>query len=119
MAGRAATTVTEAGLQRIVQQIVEHCRPDKVILFGSHAYGTPTEDSDVDLLVVMETAERPLRTAARIAASIDHPFPLDIIVRTPDDIALRAQAGDSFITDVTTKGVVLYEAGNGGLDQES
>lgn len=72
-------------LSRIVEQIVRQFHPQKVILFGSNACGKQTEASDVDLLVVMETNENPLHTVAHIAAAIDHPFPLDILVMRPSD----------------------------------
>src|SRR5438034_5271952 len=74
------TTVTLPGIQKIVQQIVDRFHPQKVILFGSYAYGKPTEDSDVDLLVVMETDENPMHVAGLISAAVDHLFPLDILV---------------------------------------
>jgi predicted nucleotidyltransferase len=67
-------TVTLNDIRRVVQQIVERFNPQKVILFGSYASGRPTKDSDVDLLVVMDTDEEPIHAAARIAAAIDHPF---------------------------------------------
>ena len=79
------TGVTLSHIQEIVQQIVEYFHPQKIILFGSHAYGTATVDSDVDLLMMMDTEEKPLHVAARIAAAVDHPFPLDIIVFTSSD----------------------------------
>ena len=100
-------------LARVVQQIVGQFRPDRVILFGSHACGTPTFDSDVDLLVVMDTSEPLGRCAARVAAAVDHPFPLDIIVRTPAALAAAYGRGATFATEVLTRGVVLYEAGDG------
>lgn len=110
------TSVTLRDIQKIVQKIVERFRPQKVILFGSYAHGTPTADSDVDLLVVMETDERPLHTAARIAASVDHPFPLDIIVRKPPDLEAYLAEKSVFETQVVTKGVVLYEATDQRVD---
>jgi predicted nucleotidyltransferase len=70
----AQATVTLNDIRRVVQQIVERFDPQKVILFGSYASGRPTKDSDVDLLVVMDTDEEPIHAAARIAAAIDHPF---------------------------------------------
>jgi predicted nucleotidyltransferase len=79
----AETPVTVPGIQKIVRQIVDRFHPQKVMLFGSYAYGQPTVDSDVDLLVVMETAENPMHMAGLISASIDHPFPIDILVMTP------------------------------------
>ncbi len=75
MAGVIAEVTPEA-IEQIVRGIVEQFHPEKVILFGSYAYSTPDEDSDVDLLVVMETDENPLLTAATISASIDHIFPI-------------------------------------------
>lgn len=107
---KGTTTVTLKDIQKIVQQIVDRFHPQKVILFGSYAYGTPTEDSDVDLLVVMETEEPPLHAAARIAAAIDHPCALDILVRRPSDLEASLARQGVFATEVLTTGVVLYEA---------
>jgi predicted nucleotidyltransferase len=103
-------TVTLRDIQKIVQQIVAYCQPQKVILFGSYAHGTPTADSDVDLLVIMETEEPPLHAAARIAAAIDHPCALDILVRRPADLEASLARQGVFATEVLTTGVVLYEA---------
>lgn len=105
-------TVTLTDIQKIVQQIVDRFYPQKVILFGSCAYGQPTEDSDVDLLVVMETNEQPLHVAACISAAIDHPFPLDILVMRPSDLEEYLKERAVFATQAVAKGVVLYEAGN-------
>ena len=107
---KGTTTVTLRDIQKIVQQIVAHCQPQKVILFGSYAHGTPTADSDVDLLVVMETEEAPLHAAARIAAAVDHPCALDILVRRPADLEASLARQGVFATEVLTTGVVLYEA---------
>ncbi len=104
------TPVTLKAIQEIVQQIVERFHPQEVILFGSYAHDAPTGDSDVDLLVVMETDEQPLHAAARIAAAIDHPFPLDILVFRPSELAASLERKGTFATEVRTKGVVLYEA---------
>lgn len=108
--GPIKTRVTFKGIQQIVQQIVDRFHPRKVILFGSYARGTPTADSDVDLLVVMETDENPLHTAARISASIDHPFPLDILVFRPSELQASFERQGVFATEVMANGVVLYEA---------
>lgn len=105
---KAAVTLSD--IRQIVRQIAAHFHPERVILFGSHAYGKPTLDSDVDLLVVMRTDENPLHTAARIAASIDHPFPLDIAVFTPSELEASLKRKGVFATEVITRGVVLYEA---------
>ena len=80
------TRISLETIRKVIEPIVAQFHPQKVILFGSHAYGESTKDSDVDLLVVMETGESPLHVAARIVASLEHPFPLDIIVRTPAEL---------------------------------
>ena len=77
--------------------------------------GTATEQSDVDLLVVMETGESPLHTAARIAAAIDHPFPLDVVVFRPSKLKESLERKGSFVTTLMREGIVLYEAGDGGM----
>jgi predicted nucleotidyltransferase len=106
----AKTEIAPDSIQEIVHQIVEHFHPAKVILFGSHAYGAPTEDSDVDLLVVMDAGGSTLRAAATISATIDHPFPLDILVFEPHQLQASLERGGVFATDVATNGVVLYES---------
>jgi len=101
--------ITSAAISRVVQQIVDGFHPQKIVLFGSYAYGRPTADSDVDLLVVMKTDGPPLHTAARIAAAVDHPFPIDILVFEPDDVQAALSRDAVFITEVMNKGVVLHE----------
>ncbi|MFH1633471.1 MAG: nucleotidyltransferase domain-containing protein [Chloroflexota bacterium] len=102
--------VSDARIKGIVESIIANFSPQKIILFGSYAYGQPNRDSDVDLLVVMPTTERPLRKAAEIAAAIEHPFPIDLLVRTPEDVTTCFERGDTFIREVLTQGLVLYEA---------
>jgi predicted nucleotidyltransferase len=105
---KSTTTVALRDIQKIVQQIVDHFHPQKVILFGSYAHGTPTADSDVDLLVMMETEEPSLHVAARIAAAVDHPCALDILVRSPSDLEASLARKGVFATEVLTTGIVLY-----------
>ena len=104
------------GIRNITRQIVQQFHPQKVILFGSYAYGQATKDSDVDLLVVMDTDESPLHVAAKIAAAIEHPFPLDVVVRTPVEFAAAVHRKGVFATEVATKGITLYEAGDARVD---
>src|SRR2546425_4300222 len=114
--GIVIPATTLAGIRNVTRQIVQQFHPQKVILFGSYAYGQPTEDSDVDLLVVMDTDEPPLHVAAHIAATIEHPLPLDIVVHTPAEFAAAVQRKGVFATEVATKGVTLYEAGDARVD---
>jgi len=106
----AIADVTPEAIEQIVRRIVEQFHPEKVILFGSYAYGTPDEDSDVDLLMVMETDENPLLAAATISASIDHIFPIDILVWKPNKLEESFARRGNFATEVLTRGKVLYEA---------
>ncbi|MBI4063848.1 MAG: nucleotidyltransferase domain-containing protein [Elusimicrobia bacterium] len=82
---------------------------EKIILFGSHAYGKPTPDSDVDLFVVMPSKKRPAERVRDIWDVIyPAPFPLDFIVRTPKEVERRLKLGDFFIRDIMEKGTPLY-----------
>lgn len=106
------TKAYEAILHGVVEQIVSGFSPQKIILFGSYAYGEPREDSDFDLLIVAHAQGRPLRLAADIAAAIDHPVPLDILVFEPGQLQKALNQEMSFATEVVSRGKVLYEAGD-------
>jgi predicted nucleotidyltransferase len=98
-----------AAIRRYARQIVEKFQPDKVILFGSYAYGVPNRDSDVDLLVVMPTRNQ-VEQAVRIDEAIEErPFALDLFVRTPKTVETRLRWGDSFMQEIVTRGKLLYE----------
>jgi predicted nucleotidyltransferase len=99
-------------IQRFAREVVARFHPEKIILFGSHAYGQPHADSDVDMLVIMP-ARNELDQAAAISLAIDHDFPLDLLVRTPKNLAWRLAEGDSFLQEVMGRGRVLYEKANG------
>lgn len=92
------------------RRIAEEFQPRRIILFGSYAYGNPTEDSDVDLMVVMGYSGHPARKAAEIRIAIDAPFPLDLLVRSEREIRLRYKVEDWFIREIVNKGKILYEA---------
>ncbi len=109
--------VPRSVIRRFARQVAERFQPDKIILFGSHAYGTPHADSDVDILVVMPTWNE-LSKAVQISLAIDPPFPLDIIVRTPANIKRRLEDGDLFHTHILTKGKVLYEKRHPGVGEQ-
>jgi len=101
--------VTDALIREIVSKIVKHFPPDKVILFGSRAWGEPTKESDLDILVVMDVGGSPIRKAAEISRIVRPRFlPIDIIVRTPDEIEHGIGIGDPFIKMIMNHGKVLY-----------
>jgi predicted nucleotidyltransferase len=95
-------------IRRYARAIAERFQPDKIILFGSYAYGTPHEDSDVDLLVIKPTWNQ-LSQAVQIRRALAAPFPMDLIVRTPKEMKWRLEEGESFLTEVVSRGKVLYE----------
>jgi predicted nucleotidyltransferase len=100
--------VPRAAIRRYVRQVVERFHPQRVILFGSHAYGRPHEDSDVDLLVVMP-ARSMIDQAVRIRWHVPAPFPMDLLVRTPEFLAKRLALGDWFVREILEQGIVLHD----------
>jgi predicted nucleotidyltransferase len=106
--------VPQSAIRRFAREVAERFHPDKIILFGSHAYGKPHADSDVDILVVMPCRNQ-LDQAFKIHDTLRPPFPLDIIVRTPYNMSWRLAEGDSFLQEITSKGTVLYEKRNAGV----
>ena len=107
--------VTREEIQATCDDIVQEFTPLQVILFGSYAYGTPTEDSDVDLLVVMDIPKSEFRNKAiEIRQRIPSRFSLDLLVRSPEEIAYRVAYDDWFLREITEKGDFLY--GSDGYD---
>lgn len=96
-------------IKRYVKKVSEEFHPQKVILFGSYAYGKPTPDSDVDLLVVMEDLNHTERPSLEIRRRIKAPFPLDLLVKSQSHIKKRLKMRDYFMRDIIKKGIVLYE----------
>ena len=97
-------------IQATCDDIVREFAPLQVILFGSYAYGTPTEDSDVDMLIVMDILKSETwQQASHIRERIPKRFPLDLQVRSRADIAYRFSHNDWFLREVLEKGDVLYD----------
>jgi predicted nucleotidyltransferase len=107
-----------AAIRRFARRIVRRFQPEKIILFGSYAYGKPHVESDVDLLVIMP-ARDVVNQAIRICAAFEEPFSLDLIVRTPKQIERGLKDDDWFLREIVERGKVLYEAANGCLDPQS
>ena len=99
-------------IQAFSQQIADKFQPDRIILFGSYACGKPTEDSDVDLLVILPFEELPVQKAIDIRQQVRASFPLDLMARTPEQIQQRLDMGDFFIQEILQTGRVLYESNN-------
>ncbi len=96
-------------IQAFAQRVGEEFSPHKVILFGSYAYGQQTPDSDVDLLVITPFEGNWVAKAVEIQLKIRAPFPLDMLVRTPEKVRERLEMGDGFMREILAKGKVLYE----------
>ncbi len=105
-------------IRRFALRVADQFHPDRIILFGSFAYGKPTADSDVDILVVMPT-RNPISQAVKIRMAMPAPFPMDLIVRAPEMSSRRIEMGDSFMTEIVNKGKVLHEKSNGAVGAKS
>jgi predicted nucleotidyltransferase len=103
-------TISKKAIREVAQRIAENFEVEKILLFGSYAYGKPKRHSDIDLLVVMNYQMRPLKQGLEILRSL-YPlhFGIDLIVKSEDDILRRIPQGDSFLRDAYYKGKVLYE----------
>ena len=97
-------------IQGYCRLLARQFRPRKIILFGSYAYGRPTRESDVDLLVIMPHRSRPIRQSVAIRERCAAPFPLDLLVWTPAYARKRRAWNDSFTREVFQQGKVMYEA---------
>jgi predicted nucleotidyltransferase len=100
--------VPKSVIRRFAREIAERFAPEKIILFGSHAYGTLHECSDVDILVIMPCRNQ-LDQAFKIRLAVTAPFSMDLIVRTPKNMDWRLKDGGSLHTEIMRKGKVLYE----------
>ena len=109
---RTNAGISLRAIRRFARRVAEQFRPDKIILFGSHAYGEPNADSDADLLVVM-AARNQLDQAAKIRLAVPASFPMDLIVRTPKNFRQGIAERDSFTLEILSKGKILYEEDHG------
>jgi predicted nucleotidyltransferase len=115
---RGPRLVPRTAIQRLARQIAQQFQPERIILFGSYAYGKPDPESDVDLLVVMP-ARNEISQAIRIRLAVEHPFALDLIVRTPERLRRRLELGDWFLREIVSQGKVLYEKVDGRVGSQS
>ncbi len=102
--------ITKKQIKELCDQIVREFHPERIILFGSHAYGKPTPDSDVDLLVVMPYEGEYRQQLIKMVTKVGTYLPLDLLLRTPKEINERLELGDFFIREITEHGKVMYDA---------
>jgi predicted nucleotidyltransferase len=101
----------QQAIEQILQCLIEQYQPEKIILFGSYAYGEPDAGSDVDLLIVKETTERPIDrrvTVRRIAHVSRRGVPFSPLVITPQELGQRLKMGDPFYHEIVEQGKILY-----------
>ena len=95
----------------MVEKIIKKYKPEKIVLFGSFAWGNPDRHSDVDLFIIKKTRMRHIDRSVKVAEILDEEngiFAIDLLVYTPGEVAERLRMGDPFIGKIMKKGVVLY-----------
>ncbi|MBI3985459.1 MAG: nucleotidyltransferase domain-containing protein [Lentisphaerae bacterium] len=98
-------------IRKYARALGREFRPDRVILFGSYARGAANEDSDVDLLVIMDhDKNRNVKQAIAIRLKTDARFPMDMLVKRPAEVSARLSVNDTFLKGVLRDGKVLYES---------
>ncbi|MGH9767265.1 MAG: nucleotidyltransferase domain-containing protein [Blastocatellia bacterium] len=97
-------------IEDVCRRIAEEFKPEKIILFGSHAYGKPTPESDLDLLVVMPYEGSYFQQAMIIRRRLGLVTPMDLLVLTSEDLRYRLDIGDRFMREIVERGKVMYEA---------
>jgi len=103
------TRIPDRVIHELIERIVDKFHPLRIVLFGSYAYGEPHPESDVDILIVMDTPLREVQQAQQIRQFINPLFGVDILVYSPSRLNERLELGDSFLREVISKGIVVYE----------
>ncbi len=106
-----ATREIQETIRHLVRQLVEDYQPERIVLFGSLAYGEPQEDSDIDILIIKETTQTPLERRVHVRRLVSDPqrrIPLSPLVLTPGELAERLALGDPFYQEILGRGRVLY-----------
>ncbi|MBN1424646.1 nucleotidyltransferase domain-containing protein [Candidatus Fermentibacteria bacterium] len=100
----------EHEIKEVCDSIVRAFRPERIILFGSHATGTASKYSDVDMLVVMAFEGSGVEKGVEVLRTIKPRIPLDLIVRRPEEVRRRLALHDYFLTQIVQAGRLLYES---------
>jgi predicted nucleotidyltransferase len=105
-----STAKRRAYIRKMCRRIAEEFKPEKIILFGSYAYGKPSKESDVDLLVVMPCEGGYFQQVRTIRRRLNLALPLDLLIYTPAEMQSRLETGDCFVREIVERGRVMYEA---------
>lgn len=108
----ASRLINDCQIEALSKQIAEKFSPEKIILFGSYAYGVPHDSSDVDLLIVMEFTGRKLEKRMEIWRQVQPTFATDLIIRSPSEMIWRYEQFDPLVRNAVDFGKVLYERNN-------
>jgi len=108
--GYPTSMVSMSEIREFGGRIGREFNAERVLLFGSYADGSVADDSDIDLLVIVDHQGKNWRMATQIRRRLRPQFPLDLLVRTPEQLGQRLQMGDCFFKEIAEKGTVLYEA---------
>jgi uncharacterized protein len=100
---------------QLSRDIAQEFQPEKIILFGSYAYGTPQDDSDVDLLVILPYEGSSFRKTWEILNKVQPKFAIDLLVKSPVEVEQRLAWNDFFLREIIEKGKVIYESANSGM----
>jgi len=99
-------------IEDLSKRIAREYQPERIVLFGSYAYGEPRAESDVDLLVILPFEGKSVNQSVQMRMKLRPVFPVDLLVRTPENVQHRLEMGDSFMREILKQGKVLYEADN-------
>jgi len=108
-------TDTEQAIQAVVDTIRDEYRPEKIILFGSRARGGADDESDLDILIIKDSGKREVERIREVYRIVEryqrrpYRLPIDILVKTPEEVRSRLARGDDFLREVVERGKVLYE----------
>ncbi|PIU77738.1 MAG: hypothetical protein COZ28_03235 [Candidatus Moranbacteria bacterium CG_4_10_14_3_um_filter_44_15] len=105
------TKEAQKEIRQITKTVVKEYKPEKIILFGSFAYGKPKASSDIDMLIVKNTKKRKIDRIKDILFLVDSDLPFEPLVYTPKEINQRLSLGDFFIEKIISQGKILYEKG--------
>jgi predicted nucleotidyltransferase len=105
------STPVQRILDEVVQRLIAGYQPERIILYGSYAYGTPDDDSDLDLLIIKATDASPFERRVQVRRMLTQPkrrIPLSPLVLTPDELSQRLRIRDPFYMDIIRHGETLY-----------
>jgi len=107
---KTAYSITQEKIKQVAAKIARDYKPEKIILFGSHAWGNPHPDSDMDLFIVKKSKKRQIDRMRELRMKlIGNNFPpMDILIYTPRELSRRLAMGDFFVREIIKKGHVLY-----------